>query len=259
MAVTAREHRVSLLARLYSHYDRDAEFGAALVGLVPLAEAALDAHGPTPTRTRADLLQLVDDADTRVPESLDELASQTFRQELDAVVATFGLDRLGPDGRAQVFAWIDRYLRARASRFPPSAYGPTRLSTARTSFAFEPEVFGIVPAPWRQEEWAPMREPRSHARARLEKLARLRIKEALDRIEGESTAASLLVHPSSTPQLERDVGWLFQKLRFGQSFEAIYLDIPDPPDGGAETIRKAVQRLAKRLGIDQTGWETGWR
>ena len=107
-----------------------------------------------------------------------------FSTAVDTLAETYGLDRLGGNGRGQIIAWCDRFLRAQASgSWAPSAYGPGRLSTVRTWFGFEPEAVGAIDPPWQREEWAPMRETRGAARKRLERAARDHIRSALDQIE----------------------------------------------------------------------------
>jgi hypothetical protein len=61
------------------------------------------------------------------------------------------------------------------------------------------------------------------------------------------------------PNLERDVGWLYRKLRYRESYQEIFNACVRPPDGGVETVRKAVLRVAARLKVDARGWEPGWR
>jgi hypothetical protein len=255
-AVTAREHRAQLLAALFRHYDRDEEFKGTLLELIPLAKAAVEAHGPAPERSRIDLVWFGDpDRDMTRPGVPEGAAFLAAARDL---VAASGLGRLGEEGLLHVLAWCDRYVSAERSSLAPSAYGPGTLSTVRYDYTFEPEVYGIVPPPWKSEEWSPTREPRSEARKRLEARARRAIQRALDDIERETAERDLLSHPRHIHHLERDVAWLYTKLRFGTSYQDIYNNLKPPPEG-VETVRKAVERVAKRLGVETGGWESGWR
>jgi hypothetical protein len=132
------------------------------------------------------------------------------------------------------------------------------LSTARTWFGFEPEVFGVIEPPWHREEWALTRESRQDVRKRLERIARDHIHNALDKIEAGLTETGH-VQPRRTSNLDRDVRWLYQKLRHRESYQEIFNACARPPAGGVETVRKAVLRVAARLEVDASGWETGWR
>lgn len=261
VASTAREHRNELLAALFRFYDRDAEFENALVELIPLAADADVIHLASPSSRMHDELFQLSDTESRPKDELHPRLRQirAFVGAVDAVATAYGLDRLGQDGRAQIVAWCDRFLRARASgSLAPSLYGPERLSTARTWFGFEPEVVGMIGPPWRREEWAPMSETRRAARERLERIARDHIRAGLDQIEAELADAGI-VQRRAVQNLERDLGWLYRKLRFRESFERIYDAYEPPPDGGVETVRKAVLRVAARLKVDHHGWESGWR
>lgn len=256
-AVTAREHRARLLAALFRLYDADEEFKRSLAGLIPLAEAAITAHGPVPGRIRIDLLRLNDPEPNLVRLDVPEVARYLVAAR--SVVSRFGLQRLGSDGLRQVLAWCDRYVRAHASGLAPSAYGPGTLGTVRPDVVFEPEVVGIVPSPWKREEWSPTQESRTDARRRLEARAGREIQRALDVIERETVEGALLAYPRKVPNFERDIGWLYEKLRWDRSYQELYNGLTPPPRGGVETVRKAVERAARRLGVDRRGWESGWR
>jgi hypothetical protein len=255
-AITAREQRAQLVAALFRHYDSDEDFKEQLVALIPLAEAAIKAHGPVPGRTRIDLTRLADAGPDATDRDVPEVAN--FLVAARDLASASGLERLGDDGLRHVLAWCDRYISARGSRLSPRAYGPGTLSTVRAEYTFEPEVFGIVPAPWRREEWSPTHESRGDARLRLEAKAKRAIQRALDEIEKETEERRLLRHPRPVPNLERDIKWLYRKLR-GDSYELIYQRWPTPPvTSSPDTVRKAVERIARKLGVDTSGWESGW-
>jgi hypothetical protein len=256
---TTREHRVQLLASLFRHYDRDEEFGDALIRLIPLAESADIIHLMSPsTRSPDPVFQL---AETVPGGGHDPRFAQvrSFIAAVDSLGGAYGLDRLGQDGRAQIVAWCDRFVRAHGSgSVAPGAYDQHRLSTARTWFGFEPQVVGVIEPPWRRERWELTRETRQEARQRLERIAREHIRLALDQIEA-GLAETGRVLPRAIPKLERDVGWLYRKLRHRESYQEIFNACVPPPAGGVETVRKAVLRVAARLKVDASGWEPGWR
>jgi hypothetical protein len=257
---TVREHRVQLLGSLFRLYDRDEEFGEALKGLIPLAENADVIHLMAPsTRSPDPLFEVAESAPVGGRTDPRVEAVRVFIAAVDDLATKCGLDRLGRDGRGQIVAWCDRFVRATGSgSVAPSVFDQHRLSTARTWFGFEAEVVGVIDPPWRREEWALTRETRQAARARLERIARNHIRIALDQIEA-GLAETGHVLPRAIPNLERDVGWLYRKLRHRASFQDIYDAWEPPPPGGVETVRKAVLRIAKRLRVDSRGWETGWR
>jgi hypothetical protein len=164
------------------------------------------------------------------------------------------------DGLGLVLAWTDRLLRAKASgSIAPSAYGPGTLATVRRDYAFEPEVYGVIPAPWKGEEWSPGRESRADARRRLLARANDTIEKALDGIQRETEERGLIAYPRHIGNLDRDIDWLYRKMRFRVTYDEIYNDLKPPPRGGVGSVRKAIERAAKRLQVDTTGWETGWR
>jgi hypothetical protein len=260
VVATAREYRVQLLGSLFRLYDRDEEFGEALMGLIPLAENADVIHLMSPSARSPDplfeLAVTVPDGGRTHPR-VEQV--RVFIAAVDDLATKYGLDRLGGDGTAQIVAWCDRFVRADGSgSIAPSAFDQHRLSTARTWFGFEPEVFGVIEPPWQREEWALTRETRREARERLERIARDHIRRALNEIEA-GLADTGHVLPRTIPNLERDVGWLYRKLRHRASFQDIYDSCVQPPRGGVETVRKAVLRVAARLKVDDGGWEPGWR
>jgi len=248
-----------LLSSLFRLYDRDEEFGQALVDLVSLARGADVIHRMSPsTRSPDPLFELAETAEGASTHSEVERV-RVFMAAVDDVATKFGLDRIGRDGRAQIVAWCDRFVRATDSgSLAPVDFDQHRLSTARTWFGFEPEVLGVIEPPWHRAEWALERETRKAVRVRLERTARNHIRLALDQIEA-GLAETGHVLPRAIPNLERDVEWLYRKLRYRASFQDIYDACVLPPDGGVETIRKAVNRVAARLKVDSSGWETGWR
>jgi hypothetical protein len=226
-----------MLGRLFRLYDRDEEFGEALKGLILLAENADVIHLMSPsTRSPDPLFELAEsapdggqDTDPRVEQV------RVFIAAVGDLAITYGLDRLGRDGTGQIVAWCDRFVRATGSgSAAPSAFDQHRLSTARTWFGFEPEVFGVIQPPWQRQEWALTRETRQDARARLERIARVHIRLALDQIEaGLGETGHVL--PRAIPKLERDVGWLYRKLRHRASFQEIYDACEPPPPGGGRS------------------------
>jgi len=261
-ALTQASHRARLQAAFLRLYDQDAEFGQALLGLVPLAQAADITHETAYWRTHAGLWNLASQPWGRHPpeDRPPRIAEITaFVRAADALAARFGLDRLGDVGRAYIFGWSDRYLRARAAGSAhPSAYGPGRLSTTPLTFTFEPDIGGHIGPPWDRETWDLTRERRADASERLMRIARDHIQAALDQIEREAVDLGL-TFPDTAPNLQRDLGWLYRKVRFRQPFQAIYDSVEPPPAGGVDTVRKAVLRMASRVGVDHRGWETGWR
>jgi hypothetical protein len=48
-------------------------------------------------------------------------------------------------------------------------------------------------------------------------------------------------------------------MRRGRPIAEIYQDIQPPPDFGEETVRTAIRRLARVIGVSTSGWEAGWR
>ena len=68
-----------------------------------------------------------------------------------------------------------------------------------------------------------------------------------------------MIFPDTAPNLWRDLDWLYRKVRFGESFQAIFESLDPPPNGGIDTVRKAVLRMARRVGVSNRAWETGWR
>jgi hypothetical protein len=256
-APTKRELNARLRSALFRRYDADDEFNRELAGLIPLAEAAVAAVGVVPGRSRIDLQWLAAPESHPIPK--DVPAVSELRAAAEGLVSRFGLRRLGPDGLRYVLAWTDRFLSARRSSLAPATYGPGTLSTTRLDYVFEPEVVGVISAPWQREEWLPMTESRVSARKRLVARATREIDRALDAIHRESEMKELLAFPRHARNLERDVDWLYEKMRFSRSYQAIYNRLTPPPRGEVETVRKAVERMAKRLGVDTTGWESGWR
>jgi len=243
-------------------YDRDIEFGESMMSLLPTAEAADITHASTWWRTHVGLWNLARQSwDRHPPERRPPLIVEitVFVSAADGLAATFGLDRLGSAGRAHILAWCDRYLRARASGSAhPSAYSPAALSTSPVSFTFEPEVDGSIGPPWELQAWDPTSESRRGARIRLAKIANDHIQAELDRIQSNAVAAGLSF-PDTAPNLQRDLGWLYRKVRYRDTFQTIYDALDSPPKGGVETVRKAVLRIADKSGVDPSGWESGWR
>ncbi len=82
--------------------------------------------------------------------------------------------------------------------------------------------------------------------------------EALAQIQRETEELGLIAYGRQIPNLERDIEWLYRKMRFRTSYEDLASGLKPAPRGGAETVRKAIERAAQRLGVDTTGWETGW-
>lgn len=255
-AVPLRLARERLQRRLLERYEADHKVTAALQALVPAAEAA----GVDRYAEHLDGQERLWAAAAASAGRADSTSAEVeFVREAEAFLTTFGLNRMGDAGRAYVTAWCSRFIRARRSgSFAPVLYGPERLSTAPIIHPFRGELVGVVQPPWGEETWELLHEPRSEARARLERRAREHIKQALDAIEKDAVAAGF-VFPSRSRKVERDIGWLYRKLRFDHSFQAIYNDETEAPEGGVDTLRRAVERLAKAAGIDTTGWETGWR
>jgi len=183
-ALTQASHRARLQAAFLRLYDQDAEFGEALLGLVPLAQAADITHGTAYWNTHAGLWNLASQSWGRHPPEhrpprIAEITA--FVRAADALAADFGLERLDDPGRAYILAWCDRYLRARAAGSAhPSAYGPGRFSTTPVTFTFEPDVGGHIGPPWDRETWDPTRERRADASKRLMRIARDHIQAALD-------------------------------------------------------------------------------
>lgn len=260
-ALTRATERGRLQAAFLRFYDQDAEFGNALLALVPLAEAADITHGSPYWRTHVGLWNLASQSwdrhpPGRRPPRITEITA--FVRAADELAGTFGLDRLGDVGRAYIFGWFDRLLRASAAGSAhPSADGPGRISVSPITVTFEPGVGGHIGPPWEREHWDPTREPRRDARLRLERIARDQIQAALDQVERETIELGL-TFPDTAPNLRRDLGWLYRKVRHRESFQAI-LDSLESPPNDVETVRKAVIRMAGKVGVDHRGWETGWR
>ena len=261
-ALSKVRHKARLQAAFLRFYDMDVEVGEALMSLLPAAEAANITHGSPYWRSHTGLWNLASQAwdrhpPKRRPPHIAEITA--FVGAADGFAATFGLDRLGDAGGAYILAWCDRYLRAHAAGSAhPSAYGPAALSTSPVVFTFEPDVAGVIGPPWEQEAWDITREPRRDARIRLERTARDHIRVQLDQTQAEAVAAGL-TFPDTAPKLQRDLQWLYKKVRFRESFQAIYNSLDSPPRGGVDTVRKAVLRVADKVGVDPRGWETGWR
>jgi hypothetical protein len=252
VAVRRSEARERLQRALLAHYERDAEVDAELLALVPAAEAAdVIAYGEPPASQQ------------RIWATAElaggDQAIVDFVRSVDQFVARSGLDRLGDVGRAYVVAWCSRYIRARRSRSAfPGLYGPERLSTSPLIHPFKPDIVGIVRPPWREETWDLTREARSDARTRLERTARDHIRRELDLITEEAHTMGL-TFPGSPLNVARDLEWLYQRMRLRRSYQDIYESMDDPPEGGADTIRRAVERIAEKAGVSAAGWETGWR
>lgn len=255
------DYRAGLRRAFLTRYDHDDEVASALLGLVPAGEAAGVGHSDYVTQTVTEMWGAPQVVESSVGSNAPIRSHETtaFVRAADAFAASFGLDRLGEAGREQIVAWCSRYICARrAGSAHPSTYGPNRFSTAALPPTFEPNPVGIIKPPWREEVWDLTRERRADARKRLEKRARKHIQATLDQIEAEARTSGL-VFPDTTPKLERDLDWLFQKVRFRKSFQDIYDLLKEPPKGGVDSVRRTVVRMAGRVGVDTTGWESGWR
>jgi hypothetical protein len=79
-----------------------------------------------------------------------------------------------------------------------------------------------------------------------------------DRIEAEVKERGY-VFPDTSPKAARDLRWLFRVVRRRDTFQAIYEGLRTPPSGGVDTVRRAVYRMAERVGVTTSGWETSWK
>ncbi|MEX1172885.1 MAG: hypothetical protein WEG56_09765 [Chloroflexota bacterium] len=261
-ALSKARYGARLQAAFLRLYDQDAEVTQAMLSLLPTAEAADIVHGSAHWRTPAGLWILAAQPwDRQPPERRPPriAAVMAFTHAADELAVEFGLNRLGNAGRAHIFGWCERYLRVRAAGgVRAGTHDPMRLSVSPVWAGTEPEIVGQIDSPWESESWDPTREPRRDARVRLERLDRNHIRTNLDRIAAEAKAAGL-TFPDTAPNLRRDLGWLFHRVRFMETFQDIFDSLDSPPDGGVDTVRKAVLRMAARVGVDASGWETGWR
>jgi hypothetical protein len=214
---------------LTSHYGRDSEFAQALIGLSALASVA------------PELPSHIDDV-----EESDHSAVIEYASAVRSTASTFGIDHI-PDGRQLIHTWCRERVRL-GDDWPPTEFSagitvmgdvPT-LSTDLTELA--------------RARWDPMRESWSDARARLRKL----VDDELERVAAGAEHAGLVFHDSRPNLLTRDITWLFWRLRFRLSYSAIakraHLGGADVSDRNpAERVRRAVERAALAMGIDQTG------
>jgi hypothetical protein len=246
-AATDAENRNALRRLFLRRYDDDDEFTQELTQLVPTAEAA-----GLGTISIGAVPQFFESA-------LPSAELQEFRTAVAGLAASFGLDRLGDAGRNQVVAWCRRYIAARRSgSFHPSTYDARRFSSATIPAQYEGETVGVITPPWQEESWELTRERRADVSRRLERRARDHIQATLDRIEAEARSQGL-VFPDTSPRLDRDLDWLYRKVRHGETYQAIFDSLRPPPKGGVDSVRQTVRRIATKVGVDQHGWEAGWR
>jgi hypothetical protein len=250
------DHHAALRRAFLSRYDRDEKVASALMGLVPAAEAAGIGRPSRAPLSFAGIwgVSPFPPGSAASGPSTDFLETAAFARAADAFAVAFGLDRLGDAGREQILAWCSRYIRARRSGSAhPSTYGPHRFSTASFPPTFEPDPVGIIGPPWKEEVWDLTHQRRAEVRKRLEERARTHIQATLDQIEAEAKTTGF-VFPDTSPKLERDLDWLYQKVRFAKSFQEIYNELAVPPEGGVDSVRRTVVRIAARVGIDTRGW-----
>ncbi len=120
-----------------------------------------------------------------------------------------------------------------------------------------------------EDVWDPRTEPIAEARGRLLVEATQQIDAELQRIAADATERGYVF--ADRAETERDLTWLFWKTRHGLSYGRIVqrsrLERPEwlrkgrkrSDESGsmrdAERVKKAVVRMATRVGIDRTGWE----
>lgn len=261
LGVTEPRLREQLRAGLFRRYDADEEFGDALLELIPLARATGLPDRPSLWNTREGLWSVASrnwetEPARRRPARLRQWVA--FVAAVDGLARRFGLDLLGDAALDQIFAWCDRYLRAkRSGSLHPSTYGHGRLSVSSPDVYLAPGIDTRVALPWRTETWDPTRETRREATNRLEGLAKERLRAQLDRVESDALAAGL-IFPDTAPNQQRDLDWLYRCLRHHESFQSIFNKLDPAPEGGVDTVRIAVFRIVKKVGVDTTGC-VGWR
>lgn len=111
-----------------------------------------------------------------------------------------------------------------------------------------------------EDEWDPLREPRSSARKRLLAAAKGKIQEELDRLT-EDARSKGYKFVDRAPRSARDLDWLAE-LMTGRSTvdELIERESADDPSLKADVrVARAVRRMAKRAGVSVRGWGLTWR
>lgn len=105
--------------------------------------------------------------------------------------------------------------------------------------------------------WNPLYRSREQARRAISTELEGLLSAELDRIQDEATAAGLVVR-DARPNTGRDIRWTWLRVRHGTSFEAICARTEIASESrdasfDVSTVRKAVDRMAGRLGVTLPG------
>lgn len=279
-ALTPEQERGFFRWAYLQRYDDDPEFGQALVALYDRWTADL---GELPFNwwelsSRAAYGDAALAAGHAPPAGHEAIAG--YVHAVEELARRFGLDRITGDGATSspslgvglIHEWC-RFRQWQAAR--GREWGPEEFSTGHGFAGWEPEIGElvrrerwIVPGPDGpvaivdehrrpivhvsfDDVWDPRRERLRDAGLRLLQRAKEAINAELDRLTAEAEAKGYRFRDTA-PNVQRDLDWLFERAAHGKSFEAL----ADQDGKEPETIRQAVRRMAKRVGLSDKGWYT---
>jgi hypothetical protein len=270
-ALLPGQRAIRVLKRLPAHYAEHEEFRDALLRLFEEHCRGREALIIVSYEDFDSILCDATMADQGSPAGRPEGAwIVPFVDALSDRAKRYGLDRLGkafppdraltiPRGEDLLFRWcrLNAEWALHGEVISPYSLGwdtecllprssPLYQAEARERYAPLGDEVRIEAAIW--DGWDPRLEPRAGARKRLLAEAAELIDEQLDRIAAFAESRGLEFVDTHT-QLERHVGWLFQRLALGRSPR----QIAEQDLGGwtqAPTVYHATKRYADLLGID---------
>lgn len=287
-ALTSEQERGFLRWAYLERYDADPDFGQALVALYDRWTADI---GELPFNwwelsSRAVYGEAALAAGHAPPAGHEAIAR--YVDEVEELARRFGLDQITGDGASSrpslgvglIHEWC-RFRQWQAAR--GREWGPEDFSTGHGFGGWEPDIGELVRREtWLVEGpdgrvaivdedrrptihvsfddvWDPRRERLRDARRRLVRRATQAIKAELDRLAAEAEAKGYRFLDTA-PNLQRDLDWLFWRVRAGLTYGQI-LERESELHGTERTgeqgteesaVRHAVTALAARVGVKLT-------
>lgn len=287
-AITPEQERGFLRWAYLERYDDDPEFGQALVALYDRWTADI---GELPFNwwelsSRAVFGEAALAAGYAPPAGHEAIAR--YVEEVEELARRFGLDRMTDDGAGStpslgvglIHEWC-RFRQWEAVR--GRELGPKEFRTGHGFGGWEPDIgelvrreTWLVPGPDGpvaivdehrrpivhvsfDDVWDPRRERLRDARLRLFRRARQAIEAELGRLAAEAEAKGYRFRDTA-PKLQRDLDWLFWRVRVGLTYRQIVereVELHGTERTGEEgteesAVRHAVTALAGRVGVNLT-------
>ena len=228
-------------------YENDADFHEAL-----LAFAGGPAVGQPPSwyevTARRSYLAAAEAAGVPVPAGPEDEALAAYVGAVEKFCEAWGLDRFlparGQFGPTLLHRWTCLRLRQ------GDAYRPAYFASFGVA-GFEPGVATLT--------WDPLRETTAAAETRLRQWLPRRAVRAEITLAAEAAEAAGAAFADVVSNAARDLQWLYWRAALGLTFAEIAARAREGEEDGPaveERVRKAVQRMARRVGIDDRGWYT---